>query len=287
MGGSVGKKLNPTSSNFLGGGTLGSLARKVHPLNRGFLGGGDVGRAGRAGLTFGMSEFGEQNPFGIRTGVNNPLASIYGQNSGASSPNSSIPGPFTLDQAQFDADRAAINAEGQKQYQQSLDFINSDAPTREAARGKLADILQGHARDTFARTLPDIAENSQAAKLYDSTGYGQEVARQQAALGQDITAQLGQQGIQDIYGQSDQRRQALTGLQGYQQAALGRGLSLEDFISQANVAKTIGAQTVPQVSGGKGNAVSGIAAGAGAGSGFGPWGTAIGGGLGGLVGRGK
>lgn len=223
--------------------------------------GSTIGRAGLAGITGGLSEFGQKNPFGVpgnplHDPVNNAAKSLgfnlFGDPlSGDTS--QSIPGPFQLNQAQFDADRNAINTEGQKQYGQVNDFITGDAASRDAARSQLAGVLTKQAKDSFAATLPDIAENANAAHLYDSTGYGQEVARQQGQLASGITNQLGLYGINDIANISAQKQAALQGLQGYQQSALGRGLSLEDFVNQANVAKTIGAQNAPQVGNGKGN----------------------------------
>lgn len=196
--------------------------------------GSSIGRAALGVTTGGLSEFAQKNPFGAP--LNNPAAlpggffqgsSLFGGNSNPQS----IPGPFTLDQNQFNADRSAINTEGQNQYNQTLQGItdSSAANTQRAA-------------DLFKSTLPDIAENSQAAHLYDSTGYGQEVARQQA----NIASQVAQQ-------ESQQKLSALSGLQGFQTGALQRGLSLEDFVNQANVAKTIGAQMAPQAPTGKQN----------------------------------
>ncbi len=171
-----------------------------------------------------------------------------------------ITGPFMLDQEQFDADKEAINTEGQKQYDESLAGIK-DYGTSSNQRAK----------ELFGFMLPDIAENAQAAHLYDSTGYGQEVAREQAKIASDIALD-----------EAGKRYSALGGRQNFQTSALQRGLSLEDFINQANVAKTIGAQMAPQPASGKSSALSGGVAGAGAGAPFGPWGAAIGG-AGGLL----
>lgn len=175
--------------------------------------------------------------------IMNPLTGqpLY---SGASNPY--IAGPFTLDPNQMSGDQAAINSEGQRQYDATLKGI-SDVSTANTARAKAL----------FGQMLPDIAENSQAAHLYDSTGYGQEVARQQSNIASEVANQ-----------EAQQKLQALSGLQGFQTGALQRGLSLEDFINQANVAKTIGAQMAPQPPSGKaqfGTVASGIGA-------LSPWG---------------
>ena len=208
-------------------------------------------RALLAGATGGLSEFTQSNPFGAR-GIN-PF------NRGTSD-NPAISGPFGLDQAQFDADRAAINTEGEKQYQETLTGL-----------GDVSKANTKRASDLFAQMLPDIAENSQAAHLYDSTGYGSEVARQQSNIASEVANQ-----------EAQARFAALAGRQGFQTGALQRGLSLEDFVNQANVAKTIGAQLAPQMPSGKATGLSGAVAGAGAGVPFGPPGVALGG-LGGLI----
>lgn len=137
--------------------------------------------------------------------------------------------------------------------------------------------------------MPAIAESANAGGVLTSSAYPQEIARQQAYLTQNLelpamerlqqsqraglqqsqgAAQVGlgqkQQFAQAGLGQTQSAlQQALAQKQGGQQTAsnlltqfgqagLGRQLSLEDFINQANVAKTIGAQTAPQVGNGKG-----------------------------------
>ena len=158
--------------------------------------------------------------------------------------------PFTFDAAQAAADQAAINNLGEKQYKELIE----KAP--------------GIVSNTLAQVLPSIAEDYNAGHLINSTAYPQEVARQASNLTQNLVLP------------------AITGRQNYQASALQRGLSLEDFVNEANVAKAIGAQMAPQVNNGKGTAVSGLGAGASAGSAFGPWGAAIGAGLGYLAGGG-
>lgn len=236
MGGDVGKALDPTSGGFLGTDKIGL--------------GSTLGRGLGDFSTFGFSELGRRDPFLLP--VNNPLGrGSFGNNLGAPDASPYIPGPFTLDQGQFNSDRAAIAGEGQKQFNDTNAFINSDAAARSAARDQLANVLNTQAKNSFSQMLPDIAENSQAAHLYDSTGYGQEVARQQAALESGIQSQLGQQGVQDIYNTSNQRAAALQGQQGFGSAALQRGLSMEDQINNANISKTLGQVFAPQPPSGK------------------------------------
>lgn len=161
-------------------------------------------------------------------------------------------GPFSLDPAQLAANQAAIAAEGQKQYGQSQEFITSDMAAREAARGKLAQLLSKSRDQAFSTALPGIAEDANAGGVYTGTGFSDSLAREKANLEAQVQNQLAQSALGDVDVESRQRASALSGLQGYQQAGLGRGLSLEDFINSANVAKTIGAQTAPQVNNAKG-----------------------------------
>ena len=202
-----------------------------------------VGRIGSGVFTLGASEIARKNmgrnnlirnalglPGTVLTGglaSKDQMPALFG---GGDTPNPYISGPFTLDPNQLAMDKEAILGEGRKQYDETI-----------AGIGEVSAANTKRARELFAQTLPDIAENSQAAHLYDSTGYGQEVARQQAALASDVANR-----------EAELKFNALGGRQGFQTGALQRGLSLEDFINQANVAKTIGAQTAPQVGNGKG-----------------------------------
>jgi len=152
--------------------------------------------------------------------------------------------PFTYNTASANADKAAIEAEGQRQYDQNLAGINEygNAETKRA-------------HDLFGQMLPDIAENSQAAHLYDSTGYGQEVARQQS----NIASQIAEN-------EAQQRMSALSGRQGFQTGGLQRLMGLQDFTQQAKVAKAIGATNAPQAPSSKATGSAGALAGAGAGA---------------------
>lgn len=214
-----------------------------------------IGRAGLAGVTGGLSEFAQNNPFGGPGGNPiNPLAANATKHLGISlfGPGTSNPyvsGPFGLDPNQVANDQANITELGQKQYGDTLAGIDTNAT---AQNQRVADIMKS--------SLPGIAENAQAAHLYDSTGYGQEVARQQAQLASGVASDT-----------AAQKLQALSGLQGFQTGALQRGQSLEDFINQANVAKSIGAQMAPQPASGKQNFGT-VAQGIGA---LSPWGRVL------------
>lgn len=214
-----------------------------------------IGRAGLAGITGGISEFGQSNPFGVpgnplHAPINNAAKSLgfnlFGDPLGNTTNNPYVQGPFGLDPAQMAKDKADITGLGNKQYSDTLGAID----TNTAAQTQ-------HAKDMFGQMLPNIAENSQAAHLYDSTGYGQEVARQQSGIASQVASDAAQQ-----------KMQALTGRQGFETGALQRGQSLEDFINQANVAKSLGAQMAPPPPSGKQNFGT-VAQGVGA---LSPWG---------------
>lgn len=177
------------------------------------------------------------------------------------------PGSFEFDAEKSAADRAAIEAEGKRQYDENLKAID------EFGTG-----ANQRAKDLFGQMLPDIAENAQAAHLYDSTGYGQEVARQQSGIASQIAEQ-----------EAQQKLAALAGRQGFQTGGVQRVMSLEDFADQARVAKILGAQMAPSAPSSKATGTSGALAGAGTGATVGTsilpgWGTAIGAALGGAAG---
>lgn len=222
----------------------------VNPLGRNFLGtGGTPLNKPISGL------------FGGLANISHPLANVFD----GGNKNTSVSGPFSLDPNQYASDKSAIQAEGQKQYQDTLGAIDTNAAEQ-----------QKYAGDTINRMLPGIYEDLNSKHLLNSSATGDEIGRQASYLGQDVASQ-----------RATAIQQALAGKQSFDTGSLQRGLSLEDFINQSNVAKTIGAQMAPQVGNGKGTAVSGLGAGATAGTSIMPgWGTAIGGGLGYLAGGG-
>jgi hypothetical protein len=165
---------------------------------------------------------------------NNPLTQLDNRVAGSlglNEPNSSTSYPFALDPNQVAANQAAINSLGQKQYEQTIAGI--DTAGQEA---------QKYAGETLNRMIPDIEEKLNSQKLLNSTALQQEIGRQASNYSQDVASQ-----------QAQARLAALQPLQGFQSQALQRGLSLEDFITNANVAKTLGAQLAPQVNNGKAN----------------------------------
>lgn len=232
---------------------------------------GTVGRGVSGVLTLGGSEIARNNlsqknvlnqalnaPGSIVTGGQSTYANPL--NPGNSPSSNAAFANFNMDPYQSGNDQAAINALGQSQYDAALKGL-----------GETSQANTKRASDLFAQMLPDLAENSQAAHLYDSTGYGQEVARQQSNIASQVAND-----------EAQQKQALLGGLQGFQTGALQRGLSLEDFVNQANVAKSIGAQMAPQAPNGKATGLSGGVSGAAAGAPFGPYG-ALAGGAGGLL----
>ncbi len=244
MGGKVGNFLNPTKSFPKATNELidkGKLLASGKGKAKDFVtAADDLGSLG-VGNTMGITD------------------AVFGKGGGGAAANSLADPSFNFDPNQSVNDQAAINALGKSQYGDTLQGI-TDIGTANTQRAK----------DLFGEMLPDIAENSQTAHLYDSTGYGQEVARQQAEIASQVAS-----------GEAQQKQAALSGLQGFQTGALQRGMGLEDFINQANVAKAIGAQSVPQAPSSKATGMSGAASGAAAGTAIYPgWGTAIGAGVG-------
>lgn len=186
-----------------------------------------------------------------------------------------------------------------KLYGQNQDFISSDLASRATGRDALAQMLTQQAQQSFQQTLPQTAEDYNSGHLLNSSGYGNEVARQQSNLAAQIASSLGIAGLSDIGYGSTEKAQALAQLQGmntnalqtgqsFDTAALNRGFSLADFDKQAQLSQQLGALSAPQVGGGKGAAGS-VLSGIGslaplAGAAFGgPGGAIAGAGLGSLV----
>jgi len=160
----------------------------------------------------------------ITNPINGNPISVFG---GPGNTNPSVPGPFSLDPNQTAADTSAITGLGKSQYQQTMNQVPTD----------VANAIQ--------QENPQIMEQLNSGGLLNSSAYPQEIARQQSYLTQNLALP------------------AMQSLQGTQTAGLQRGLSMEDFINQANVAKTIGAQMAPQPPSSKaqaGTAMQGVGA---------------------------
>lgn len=191
-------------------------------------------------------------------------------------------GAFSISPEQLEAEKLAIENLGRSQYDKNLQFVEKDQSTRASARDALAQALTRQAQSSFQSSLPDTLEDLNSRNLLNSSGVGQEIARQQNKIATDIANQVGVIGAQDIDLASQQRAAALAGLQGTETSGLQRQFSLEDFIRQANVAKSIGAQMAPQSPSGKAGALSGGVSGLAAGAPLGLPGAALGG-LGGII----
>jgi hypothetical protein len=179
---------------------------------------------------------------------------------GQGSGNQSFP-DFNISPEEIAANQKQITDLGQQQADQTNKFNAGDQVAREAARAKLSGLLTQQAQQSFARTLPQTAEDYNGGHLLNSSGYGNEVARQQGYLANDIANRMGQVGVGDINRSSDIGLGAIQAQQGLGQQALQRGFSLQDFVRHANVAKQIGAAAAPQVGNGKagtGSLLSGI-----------------------------
>lgn len=183
---------------------------------------------------------------GNGTGTGYDLGSIYGK---FGQSNHSIPGPFSFDPNQVAGDTSAIAGLGATQFGQ----------TNALAQQQYNQLLQQAPTDvanTIQQENPGIEEDLNATGQLNSSAYPTELAREQTALTQNLLLPATQQLFQG-------QRSALGLSQSAGESALGRQFSLEDFINQANVAKTIGAQMAPQPASGKssfGTAAAGLGA---------------------------
>lgn len=313
MGGSVGRVATGIAS-----GGLSEIAR----AGQGYLPNKTVPRALLGYSTGGLSELGQPNPFQSNPKQNTPqyappstqdqmnqyenmfqTGQGYGGNdkgavaykafrevngrppSVAELGNALNTSATGLDSYALDSARPMLEQEGQRQsgqtsqlgqsqYDQSLKGIN-DIGTANTQR----------ASDLFKQMLPNIAENAQAAHLYDSTGYGQEVARQQSNIASQVANQEAQLRLGALGQLQGTQTNALGQQQGFQTGGLQRFTGLQDYATQANLAKQLGQAAVPSVGKGGGTgALRGGASGAAAGAGFGAPGAAIGGSLGAILG---
>ncbi len=210
--------------------------------------------------TFGTYDLSRKAIPGIADPLENFGKRITGQGGSESSDGQPNFSDFYISPDEIASNKGQINDLANQQYAEMQSALTGSGPN------SLANLLTQQAQNSFSKTLPSTAEDYNAGHLLNSSGYGNEVARQQGQLAQDIANQLAQQQIGAL-----QQKQALG------QSALSRGFSLEDFVRQANVAKSIGAQAAPQVPSGKASGLAGGLGGAGVGSAFGPWGAGIGG----------
>lgn len=210
-------------------GGAGSVLKKVGDI------GSNVFTLGGAQIA--KNNLGSHNP--ITQALNLPGTILTGGASGPSGMpslfggdnNPYVSGPFSLDPNQVANDTNAINAQGQNQYNDTLKAIDTNSTAQ-----------QDYAKQTLAKMTPGIEEGLNSQHLLNSSALPQELGRQASYLANDVASQNAQQ-----------KQAALTGLQGFQTGGLQRGLSLEDFVNQANVSKSIGAAFAPQAPTGKQN----------------------------------
>lgn len=194
--------------------------------------GGDVGNV----LTGGASGQPLTNPFNGE--------SLFGQGA-----NPYVPGPFSLDPNQVSGDENAITSLGSKQQTDINDLANQQY------QQTLTQIPQT-VGNQLTQEMPQIAESANANGVLTSSAYPQALAQQQSYLTQNLEMPAMQQ--------LQQAQQGALGVnQSAQTAAAQRGMSLEDFIDQANVSKSIGASMAPPPPSGKaqtGTLLSGVGA---------------------------
>lgn len=163
---------------------------------------------------------------------------------------------YLVDPRQMYEDQKAINDLGKSQYDETIAGIDTNSAAQEK-----------YAQDVFQRMLPQTAEDYNAGGLLNSTGYQQEASRQAYDLASRVAAES-----------ANAKFSALGAKQGFGTSAMQRGLSLEDFNNQAELAKSLGSKDLPNSpTGGKGGLMGGAAQGASMGSAAGPWGALIGG----------
>lgn len=221
------------------------------------------------------------------TGINNLVNGAVhpNQSSQAKDANGNLyPDAFQFNPDQAAVDQQSINDLANQQYADVQQYNTTDQSNRASARQALADALTKQSQAFFQQGLPQTEETLNAQHLLNGSGLGQEIGRQQAYLGANIANQVGTLGATDINRASDINLQALQGQQGQQQAALSRGLSLQDFARQAQIAKAIGATAAPQMPSGKSTGIAGGLAGAGAGATIGSAVPVVGTGIGALLG---
>ncbi len=198
---------------------------------------------------------------------------------------STLGGDFSISPEEIARNKALINSEGDRQYNDILGESKTQLGLRQTRRQELADLLSRVSDKQFMRELPNIAENANAGGTYTGTGFSEALAREKGRNAADVQDKLAGQALTDTDAEIALRNSALDKRQGFQTGALSRGFSLEDFIRSANVAKTTGQALQPKTDGKSGlGSIQGAAAGSAAGAPFGPWGAGAGGLLGLLLG---
>jgi len=151
----------------------------------------------------------------------------------------------------IESDRFAVEREGIRQAMQAQAAEAEAATTRESRLADLAALLQQQEESTFARLTPQLAEQAQAQGLFETSAFGESLARERTALAEQTQQALALQGLSDrdaeILGQL--RADAIQ--RGFQTGGLQRQFGLEDISSDFQRQLQIAALTQPQTGGGK------------------------------------
>jgi len=159
-------------------------------------------------------------------------------------------------------DQSIIEAEARRQEEQQRRAFEGTRALREQQFGALETSLGEQTRRSFEQFIPQAADVLQTKGLLQTSELENVLGREQGRLAgqtQDILAQARLGGTtQDISRIDD----ILRARQGLQQSGLERRFSIQDFERQATLARQLGAQTTPQVAGGKGSQIGGGISGA-------------------------
>ena len=131
--------------------------------------------------------------------------------------------------------------------QQSRDLLGQQEARREASLKDLSGLMTGRRDEMFKEAVPGLAEQAQEGGFLTSTGFGDSLAKKLASLEREQSYVLGVKGIE--YG--DMSTQALGNIlqqrQGLETAGVERRFSLADWERQSDLAREIGASTVPDI----------------------------------------
>lgn len=183
-----------------------------------------------------------------------------------------------------DSDQYKIEQEGARQAQQQTDLAATQKGLHASNLNDYAKLLATNQNSLFNREVPQLAEQANTKGIFRSTGFGDSLAKEYSNLTADTQNKLGLQAI--AYGDQDTAAlgNAVNIAQSYQGQGLNRQFSLDDYNKQKQDTIAFGKQFQPIApsggSGKVGSTLGGAATGGIAGSALGPWGTAIGAGLG-------
>lgn len=184
-------------------------------------------------------------------------------------------------------DEAKLLAEAELQKKLRQQSYDETTASRKKMLSDLSNLLMTQQKAQLQDSLPGIYEDLNARGLLRSSALGDRVSTEQSKLARQTSEQLALQGLSDDNTALGQLGGIEENYLSARDAAIGRRFSLEDYATQLQGSKELGAATTPIAQKGpsaKGGALQGGAQGATAGSAAGPWGAAIGGGLGMILG---